>query len=380
MTSDDEVFLSALEAIYDAAAVPQLWQVALDRVARCVDAVGAALQDQLQDGSFAMIASPGLQTATDDYLQGWWRQDIRAQRAMERGLFLNKGYATDLDAVTPDEMRAHPFFTDFLPRHGLGPSLAVAVAPSPRVIVSLGVQRAAGRPPFSTAEIQLVQRLARYAEKSLRLSVRLFNAESVAQSLGDLLSRLGAGVFLLDDDARVVFSNAAADRAAGVMLRVVNRRLEPRDSRDRARLDAAMTQAIRSRETATTLRPQPILLHDSRPGRPLVLYVMALANSSLGAILASFQPAARVIVLAIDTGAAPAFDAAALRELFGLTPSEARLAALIAAGQSPREAAAGLDIAEATARVVLKRIFSKAGVSRQSELAALVGRTALRDT
>jgi DNA-binding CsgD family transcriptional regulator len=41
---------------------------------------------------------------------------------------------------------------------------------------------------------------------------------------------------------------------------------------------------------------------------------------------------------------------------------------------SPKEAAEKLGIAEETARSVLKRVFSKVGVSRQSELAVLIAR------
>ena len=45
---------------------------------------------------------------------------------------------------------------------------------------------------------------------------------------------------------------------------------------------------------------------------------------------------------------------------------------------SPRESAEKLGIAEETARTALKRVFSKTGVSRQSELVALLTKLALR--
>jgi DNA-binding CsgD family transcriptional regulator len=44
----------------------------------------------------------------------------------------------------------------------------------------------------------------------------------------------------------------------------------------------------------------------------------------------------------------------------------------------PREAANRLGITEDTARTTLKRVFGKTGVSRQSELAALLARLVLR--
>jgi DNA-binding CsgD family transcriptional regulator len=67
-------------------------------------------------------------------------------------------------------------------------------------------------------------------------------------------------------------------------------------------------------------------------------------------------------------------DPAFLRDTFGLTLGEARVAALVGFGMAPRAAAEKLGIAESTARTVLKRVFDKVGVSRQSELVALLAR------
>jgi DNA-binding CsgD family transcriptional regulator len=68
-----------------------------------------------------------------------------------------------------------------------------------------------------------------------------------------------------------------------------------------------------------------------------------------------------------------------IQGLFDLTPGEAKIAALIGAGDQPREAAAQLGIAEETARSFLKRVFAKTGVRRQAELVALLGGASLPD-
>jgi len=67
-----------------------------------------------------------------------------------------------------------------------------------------------------------------------------------------------------------------------------------------------------------------------------------------------------------------------VRDVLGLTLGEARVAALVGFGLPPREAASRLGIAEETARNVLKRVFSKVGVSRQSELVGLLTKLVLR--
>jgi DNA-binding CsgD family transcriptional regulator len=87
---------------------------------------------------------------------------------------------------------------------------------------------------------------------------------------------------------------------------------------------------------------------------------------------------ARGIVLAIDAENNGPPDPALIRDVLGLTLGEARVASLIGTGRSPREAAEKLGITEETARTTLKRVFSKVGVSRQGELAALLTRLILK--
>ena len=61
-----------------------------------------------------------------------------------------------------------------------------------------------------------------------------------------------------------------------------------------------------------------------------------------------------------------------LRSHFGLTPSEARLALHLVAGETLRSAEVKLSISYETARTHLKNIFSKTGTCRQAELVVVL--------
>ncbi|RUY60441.1 helix-turn-helix transcriptional regulator, partial [Mesorhizobium sp. M7A.F.Ca.CA.001.09.2.1] len=63
------------------------------------------------------------------------------------------------------------------------------------------------------------------------------------------------------------------------------------------------------------------------------------------------------------------------RELFDLTPAEARLATALASGRSLKEAADTSNITVKTGRTYLERIFSKTRTRQQSELVALLKST-----
>jgi DNA-binding CsgD family transcriptional regulator len=67
-----------------------------------------------------------------------------------------------------------------------------------------------------------------------------------------------------------------------------------------------------------------------------------------------------------------------VRDLLGVTLGEARVASLVSAGLTTREAGLKMGVTEETARTVLKRVYSKVGISKQSELAALLTRLVLR--
>jgi DNA-binding CsgD family transcriptional regulator len=61
-----------------------------------------------------------------------------------------------------------------------------------------------------------------------------------------------------------------------------------------------------------------------------------------------------------------------ISQLFGLSASEARLAALLADGKTLVEAAGIMSISLGSARTYSKRIFAKTGASRQAELVRLI--------
>lgn len=73
---------------------------------------------------------------------------------------------TDRDFVSEEKMATHPFYTEFLARFGLRHFAGVNVLPDPHVQVALTVQRAAGKPPFSDAELARFKWIGRHAEQS----------------------------------------------------------------------------------------------------------------------------------------------------------------------------------------------------------------------
>ena len=105
---------------------------------------------------------------------------------------------------------------------------------------------------------------------------------------------------------------------------------------------------------------------DRVEGRPLIAQAMPVD----GAVLR--RPAAMILLSDPsgdhDTNIGPAL------QLLGLTPAEARMAALVGTGRSPKEATERLEVTEQTAQTYLKIVYDKLAIARQTELARIVTR------
>ena len=120
------------------------------------------------------------------------RGAFRARFSLSRDVF------TDLDVMTAEEIETLPIYTRFLAKYGLGWFASTVLSPDAGMSAGVSVQRARGKPHFSTEELRRVENLARHIERSLRLSIRFFDAENLSLGMREILSRMGIGVFAVD--------------------------------------------------------------------------------------------------------------------------------------------------------------------------------------
>jgi DNA-binding CsgD family transcriptional regulator len=70
----------------------------------------------------------------------------------------------------------------------------------------------------------------------------------------------------------------------------------------------------------------------------------------------------------------PPVDIGTVARIYGLTPAETRVLQHLIAGASITEAATALGVSETTAKTHRNHIFLKTGVSRRTDLFALIAR------
>jgi DNA-binding CsgD family transcriptional regulator len=376
MSADNPLFRSALTAIYQAALEPSAWPAALQKIADCTGDVGAILIYGRDDGGFGVVESPSLTPVVAAYEAGQWSfRDTRAVRCRTRGYFLSRDVITDRDVMLPSELASDPFYAEFLAGYGLKYFAAIMVSPNPKVEVAVSVQRVPDRPEFSDDEIGMLGALGPHIEQSLRLSSKLINSELVNEGLGAALSQMRIGVFVVDTLGRIVFSNTAAHRLVGDGVEIVNERLSLQPNLASKEYRDLIERVVDQDLAAGLPNPRPVLIHRARTDQPLALYAFPVI--AMGHEKELFLAEGRAILLLIDSEPGEP-DPALLRDVLGLTLGEAKVAAQVGAGASPRVTAERLGISEDTVRSVLKRIFVKVGVSRQGELVAMMTKLLLR--
>lgn len=106
--------------------------------------------------------------------------------------------------------------------------------------------------------------------------------------------------------------------------------------------------------------------------RPLAVVVCALASPARTAQPSIGRAQSEVLIKVHDPDRIDQADPMRLREQFGLTAAEARLAAALVARQSVHEYALHRGLKLSTVRSALKSILAKTGCRRQSELVLIL--------
>lgn len=359
--------LDVVDRLYAAALEPERWPEALDRLAHAVGGVGTVMRPILADTLPMTVASPSLHEAAEDFERGWWRFDKASALAQQRGL--TGGVWTDDDAFTPEEMARDPYYQDFLRKHGLGRFLAQLATPLPSYVVSISVQRNGRLGAFDQSDKERFGLLGRHAARALAMATKFAEERRTNADLSLIVERLACGIIILDKDGTVTFVNEVAQKLLGDGINVRHGRIVAITLTEQQSLDRLIGSAL---PTSTILPEKPVALTRRSGRRSLIVQAMPLRSGAVDRLQHFALGHGGVLLLINDIDAGLTKSVTDKLILLGLTKAEARLAELVGLGLSPGEAAERIGIKLGTARAVLKSVFAKLNITRQSELAILV--------
>jgi DNA-binding CsgD family transcriptional regulator/PAS domain-containing protein len=266
-------------------------------------------------------------------------------------------------------------YTDWLEPQNLHHRLCAVLSRDRDTAVLLEVMRSRDGGRFTQDKIDACRLLVPHLQGLLRMQQRIAELESERDAALDALDYLRWGVLLVDNHGSRLAANRRAQEILvardGLMAQGEDVRAVLAD--DSARLDRLLISAIKGgggRRSGALSITRPLKAH------PLNVVVIPLRTRSKE--LADRVPAAAIFMS--DPDMRINGNEQHLRELYALTPVEARLATHLSCGRSVEEAAAEMGVTVNTARAYLKRIYSKLGVRRQSELVRrlLLGLAGLR--
>ena len=201
------------------------------------------------------------------------------------------------------------------------------------------------------------------------LSARIGTSEVERTLYSTVMDRLAVGVVILGASGSILCCSRKADEALSERdgLQLQAGRLRATCAKEDRELQAAIKSAIQA-AAGGVQTTRGIALTRLSGQRNLGLVVQAMpAAARPGA-----NAAPTVAIFLRDPEANAEVEGDLVRELFDLTPAEAAVARRLAAGLSLEDAASSLDISRNTARAHLRSIFSKSGITRQTELVRLM--------
>jgi len=361
--------LSALiDLVYRAALEPTEWPTFLGAMTKATgsELTCLLLLDATEGAGEALWQYGVPEDAQRDY-PSWFPLNpyARTQASVMRSGALVRG---DM-LVARSEWLASEFYNDFLGRFTkVADSMGLCLLLEGDRLAYLASHRDVTKPDYGPREVDIHTALLPHLQRATAIQRRLGALELCRSVSEHALDHLPTAVFFLARNATVLFHNAEARRllAAGALALTRDGRLEVAGHAASHPLARAVAEACRTDDGSG--RGAGATFHLPRAeGKPYGVVVSPLRSPSLP--LLPSPPAAVVLVTDPDR---PLEATAVLERLYGLTAAEARLACLVASGQSLHDAADVLGIAHNTARWTLQNVFAKTDTTRQAALVRLL--------
>lgn len=348
-----------LERLYGDLDGERPWEAFLEALARWLDSTYATLiitaPGTRLPGTFV---TPGANPQhADSYIESFFAED--PFKDLPEGQVTS--FAEFISRQPPDEYAA---YRDYLELAGGEQVIAVDLRFAGRFEARFRVTRDRALPDFRSEHRAALQALVPH----LRIAVGLFEKLQLAGAEHGVFQSategLGLALLVLDRASRIVSSNALAERflTEGEGVRRAGECLAFDEAAPRKTVAALLAEPER-RDGVTRFRiPRPERGDLIATARALDLPAI---HSGTGAL---------ALFLALP-GEEPPLEPETVRELFGLTTAEARLAVALAQGISLVEAARRLGITHNTAKTQLRAIFAKTGARRQSQLVGILAST-----
>jgi DNA-binding CsgD family transcriptional regulator/PAS domain-containing protein len=361
-----------LGRIYQASLEPAAWDAFLLASLPCMTASSAnfLMVDSRSPARIAgavVGADEAIQKAYETYFA---ERNVIVQAAARESLIYSGSIVASDQILARDEFEGSEYYQDFLRLHDIHTIIGGATyrTESRSGLISYQRPRAAG--PVTEDEIGNLRLLLPHLQRAQDIHRHLAGSRIQQEIQSTLLDRLEVGAVLFGPDGSILLANRSAERTFAEKdgLGVCRGGLRADDTDESARLGALISAVLRTGNG-----------HGSDPGGAMTVsrrsgrrgYQVLVTPLPLSAPRPG-HPSAAAAVFVNDPERSVGGIGHLLRGYYGLTPAEADLAALLVDGRSLEEAADLMGVTRNTARVHMKRVFTKTETRRQGELIRLL--------
>jgi DNA-binding CsgD family transcriptional regulator len=365
-----ELLSNLIAAIYDCAVDPSRWTDTLDRLrieldfATCGFSVwampSAAIRLSIMAGTPPGFADLAPQYA-NDVIDQWGGVALLQSLPVGEPVVLSQLRERSLWAN-------NPYYLEWWKPQGIHDVVNMFLTRDSSVVSTVGLGRHESAGEIGAFELAAMRLLWPHLARAVTIGNLLDLKSVMATTFESTLNGLAVAVLLADADLRIVHVNSAAQTllAAGDPIAARSGLVSLRSPVATMALAQAVRRAADD-EAGIGKRGLGVPVQHA-DGTPCVLHVLPLRNGKLRPGLAPSAAAAIFVAPAVMPAPTPKD---ALAALFDLTPTEATVFSLIAAGMTQAEAAQKLAVETTTIKSHVLHIFTKTGVRRQADLVKL---------
>ncbi|MGO4450466.1 helix-turn-helix transcriptional regulator [Phyllobacterium sp. TAF24] len=351
-------FFDAINAkLNEAAFVPERWVEAIDTLTSFTTAAsgGVGIYWPHQRG---FTGTSKIEARTMEF----WDQPAKLTRTLFNYLRTKNMIGNGFIPGSTDSFSDLPDIDEriaLVDAHGVGPELATFVELFNGEIISLEVARRTGGEEFSLAFANSLKPVSDTFAISALFASRLYFEQ--AKGTVEVLATVGIPAALIGIGNRMLHCNSEFQQVADMFISLPKERVVlAGDETKRAEFNKALSEQS---QTSTQ-----IVLPPNLETPAAVINIIPLQGVARDIFASSYK----MVLVTPVTNSQRVPEFGTIKQMFDLTPAEARLAIALASGLSLRDSAAKCSIQFGTARSYLLRVFIKTGTSRQGELIGLL--------
>jgi DNA-binding CsgD family transcriptional regulator len=356
--------------LYESAAETNVsgWQAIYERLSKLVDSASGMIHFRhKKDDFFDPIADTNVTGFIERFNSVYWHLLPYKQQFLglkPGGRFLRTQDCPD------DQYLGSELYRDHFEKLGKYEILHHRLFDEDRFAAGITFTRPRSKGRFNRSEEEFINALLPHVQRASRLHLQLLENNLTKRIMIEAWNHIDDGVVLVSNKGAVAFHNRAAKSILASATSIhVNRNgtLVCGSASESAKLQSVIKNVFDTSERKSEFGGR-LLINRPNGKQPLNISITPFKEQDRYA--RESEKFALIFISDPDRTVATTEDS--LRANYGLTKAEARVAKLLADGQSLREISDLLEITPNTVRTHLKRIFSKTETNRQSSLVKLI--------